>query len=62
MATDAPAGTAVTVLAEKCDTGHTGDLAEWRTTFRSTTASRAVQEWPKKEVILRPIHYGMHVA
>ena len=59
---DVPQNATIRQFAEACSVPGTGDLAEWRTTFRSTTGSRAVQEWPRKEVILRLAHWSVNNA
>ena len=52
-------GMTVQAFAAACCDARTGDLAEWRGTFGTLTGgTRATQEWPRNEVILRAVYFA----
>ena len=62
LGTDLAGNLSVASFAAKCDVGATGDRNEWTGTFRDLTGVRVDQNWPKREIILRAIHYSLNNA
>ena len=56
---DLPAGLTGTAFTNACCDQRTGDLAEWHGTFRTLTGgTRATQDWPRNELIMRAAYYA----